>query len=213
MNQSSKCKPVKAVLSALWWTVTALLIVILAVIMSAKLQGKVPQIFGYSVMRIATGSMEPDLMVGDYILVRECDPDDVKKGDIISFYSKDPAIYGLPNTHSVAEEPTVTDSGIEFVTRGVANVKNDDYRVSEDMLIGKYVATLGFLSGFSAFSGGNFMFVLIMILQAALLFVVALSIFKKTPDDAVENISPEEEKRIKEEAIREYLDAHQSKNK
>ena len=74
---------------------------------------------------------------------------EIKKDDIICFYSPDPLIYGLPNTHRVISEPKITENGIIFETRGDKNLIPDKHPVEEDMLIGVYVDDLPALSSFS----------------------------------------------------------------
>ncbi len=155
------------------------LVVLLVSVLGAKFRGEVPKIFGYSIMRVISGSMEDEIPTGMYILVKECEPDSIKKGDIISFYSDDPTIYGMPNTHRVIEDAILTDKGYEFITRGDANLQKDAFTAKEDKLIGKHVANLTWLTAFSNFLGGNAMFVILVILQAATVAIVVLTALRK----------------------------------
>ena len=114
MNQKQITKAdvvngVKKVCGVLWWIALALLAVMMFSIIGAKMQGKVPHIFGYSVVNIVSGSMGETIPQGSYILVEKVDPEEIKKEDIICFYSTDPSISGLPNTHRVIEDPVVTE--------------------------------------------------------------------------------------------------------
>ena len=56
---------------------------------------------GYTVFRITTGSMRPAYDTDTLILVKKTDPAEIKVGDVISFYSADPALDGAVNTHRV----------------------------------------------------------------------------------------------------------------
>lgn len=149
MQKTKVIKVVKLTLSALWWVVLVLLALLLMSILGAKLRGEVPKVFGYSVMHIISDSMGETIPKGSYILIKETDPEIIEKDDIICFLSDDPAIYGFPNTHRVVEDPIVTDSGIEFVTRGDANHGNDTVTAKADKLVGRYVKTMGILKSFS----------------------------------------------------------------
>ncbi len=182
MNKEKSVKIVKGVLSALWWLVLIGLVLLIVSIIGAKLKGEVPKIFGYSVMRIISGSMEPEISIGDYILTRECDPESVKPGDIISFYSDDPTIYGMPNTHKV-EAITRTENGIEFVTKGTANPIPDTVSAKADKLIGVYKGKLQFLAKLSDALDGGGMFVILILLQFATITVVVLTFIKKNADE------------------------------
>ena len=164
MRQSA-CKGIKralgALLSVLWWCAVAILALILVNVLGAKASGRVPAVFGYSVLNIVSGSMEDEIPKGSYILVKSVDPKSVEVGDVISFYSTDPKIYGMPNTHRVTE---IVGEGaeLEFVTKGDANPTEDRVRVSADRLIGVQVGTLVGLAAFSNMLGsGGMLFVLV----------------------------------------------------
>ncbi len=212
MTSETKRKGIKTAASALWWVLLIILAVLLVTVLSAKMRGEVPNIFGYSVLRIVSGSMEPEISVGEYILIRASASEDIKEGDIISFYSRDPQIAGMPNTHRVAAAPIITDSGIEFITRGDANLKNDDYRVSEDELIGKYVMSLSALGAFSDFLGGGAMLALLIILQLASVGFFIYSFVKRGYGEDGSRTDDDKVEKLKAEAIREYL-ASQTEDK
>ena len=98
---------------------------------------QVPSVFGYSFLQVATGSMEPTIPVGSVIIVRQTDAKDVKVGDIITFYSPDPTILNMPNTHRVTAIRTENDA-LFFTTRGDAGREDDPFDVRGDRLIGVY---------------------------------------------------------------------------
>ncbi len=172
-------KRLRLVAKLLWWGMLVLLVAAVLLIMGAKLQGKVPRLFGFSVLQIVTGSMEDTIPTGSYILVRRCEPEEIRKGDIISFYSTDPTISGLPNTHRVAEEPIKTEDGIEFITRGDASPESDKVRARGDRLIGVYVCRLDALSAFSAFLGGGGMLVFLPVLWVLCMALILFNMIKR----------------------------------
>ena len=197
MNQNKMKRAAKAAritLGTLWWASLALLALLIVNIFLAKIRGEVPSVFGYSVMNIVSGSMEnednPDegIPEGSYILVRRVDPEDVKKGDVICFYSTDPSIYGLPNTHRVVEEPIVTEYGFEFVTKGDANHASDKYNAEGDRLIGRYVKRLDGVSAFVKVLEGNGMIIMILMLGVTVVFMFAGAVIKsKASSEDTEN--------------------------
>jgi signal peptidase len=136
------------------------------------MQGKVPQIFGYSVVNIISGSMEDTIPEGSYILVKKVSPEEVNIEDIICFYSSDPSISGLPNTHRVVKDPIITDNGIDYVTMGDANASEDKYTAKGEDLIGRYVKPLDGLGAFVSMLDGGGMTVLFVALQLMVLAMV-----------------------------------------
>ena len=164
-----KVKIIKKCISALWWIALALISAMMFSIIGAKMQGKVPQVLGYSVVKIVSGSMEDTIPENSYILVKATSPEKIKRDDVICFYSSDSSILGIPNTHRVVADPIVTDTGIEFVTRGDANVLDDKYTAKGENLVGRYVRTMDGLGAFVDMLDGGGMNVLFVGLEALIL--------------------------------------------
>ncbi len=179
----------KWVATTLWWLALLLLALLLVCVIGAKLRGRVPQIFGYSVMQIISGSMEEEIPTGSYILVRSCDPTAVEPGQIISFYSDDPAIYGMPNTHRVKEILHLADGSLAFRTQGDAADHPDPLPARADALIGVYCGRLDGLTAFSQMLHGNGMFVLLILLQFGTVALVVLTLLHRSPEEETEKDS------------------------
>ncbi len=180
----------KKVCASLWYISVTLLFILLVSIFISKMSGKVPSVFGFSVVKIVSPSMGEEIPTGTYILLRKVDAEDVRENDIICFYSTDPQIHGMPNTHRVVDSPIITENGIEFVTRGDANLKNDDYHAMGDRLIGKYVYKLKLLTALSGFAEGRGVY----ILSLALVFsAFAMIVFSYMKVGKAEKKSPEKE--------------------
>ena len=200
MNLTDKKKTLKIIKTAaslLWWLVLLLLAALLVNIFAAKLSGRVPQVFGYSVMNIVSGSMEDEIPRGSYVLIKRVDAEEIKKGDVICFFSSDPNIYGIPNTHRVVEEPIVTDEGIEFVTRGDANPIPDGVTAKGERLIGVYVKRLDGLTSFVKLLDGNTPIIImgVLFVSIAAMFVYATLVGAKgeaTPENKKEDTENKE---------------------
>ena len=158
-----------------WWATTVLLAILLVTVVGAKVNGQVPKVFGYAVMHIVSNSMEDTIEEDSYILIKETDPYDVKIEDIICFYSTDPVIYGLPNTHRVISDPIVTENGITFETKGDNCLAPDAYPVDGERLIGVYVTDLPLLSSLSRALDGSLSLVLVISIQVGIIAVAAVS--------------------------------------
>ena len=119
--------------------VPILIINITLIIKSYTNTDEVPKIGGYAPLIVLTGSMEPDIMAGDLIFVRQIDPCDVKVDDVIAFF--DPSGNGTSIlTHRVTE--VYEENGTRFFrTQGDANNAGDRLPVSEDKLVGVYTNT------------------------------------------------------------------------
>ena len=116
--------------------IAASIFVLLTVVMTPADQ--VPQVMGFSILRVLTGSMEPEIPENAMLLVRKTDPETLKAGDVISFYSPDPLLDGALNTHRILRVER-EGNRLQFITKGDANPAEDQQRVSEDSVVGKVV--------------------------------------------------------------------------
>ena len=159
-----------------WWCVLLALAVLLVSIFGAKMSGKVPSVFGYSVINIISSSMEDQIPRGSYILIKKVEPEEVNKEDIICFYSRDPLIYGIPNTHRVIEDPIITEDGIEYVTKGDSSPDKDPVNAEGEDLIGVYIKTLDGVTAFSNSLNGNSLVIILIVLQLGIVFMFVYTI-------------------------------------
>lgn len=107
--------------------------------------GKMPYIFGYRVLQVLSGSMQPTISDETCIVIKKVNEDEIKTGDIITFVSESPDIYGYLNTHRVHDIIADSESGEKlFITKGDAYEKPDDYPVSYNQIKGRYVGELPF---------------------------------------------------------------------
>ncbi len=109
--------------------------------------GKVPSVLGFSFLQVQTGSMEPELPVGTIVVVKETDFNELKKGDIISFYSTDKEIAHKVVTHRIVGISYNMKGFPSFTTKGDANSTEDREPVSNVMVIGKVIYNVGKASG------------------------------------------------------------------
>ena len=114
-------------------------ILILSVIVLCSLL-VLPEMFGYHMYHVLSGSMEPKMPVGSLIYVQEGAPEEVEAEDIIAFYSslEDSGII----THRVVENNIVSG---RFTTKGDANEKEDPMPVPYDNYIGKVLFIIPWL--------------------------------------------------------------------
>lgn len=197
----------KKVGSCLWYAFLALMCFVLLSIFISRVRGDVPRVFGFSIMKISSGSMEDTIPTGAHILIKKVNPEDIEKGDIICFYSEDPKIYGFPNTHRVIEEPINNNGNYEYVTKGDFNPLKDDVTAKGDKLIGKYVMKLTFLTAITDFFTTKFMLVCMVSVQLAciclFMFTYTASKKQKAEKEAKKN---EAAKSIGDDEIKAMID-------
>ena len=120
-----------------------LLVILVLYLLVARISGKVPSLFGYSVVRIVTPSMDPKIPVGSFVLIKKAAPEDIAPGDIITFYTDDPdpLIAGKTITHR-GLAVSCEDGKYVFTTKGDNQATNpvpDAYPARGERLVGRYV--------------------------------------------------------------------------
>lgn len=98
--------------------------------------GQVPQVMGFSVLRVLTGSMKPEIPADSMLLIQKADAASLQVGDVISFFSPAPSLNGALNTHRIVGIAEV-DGSLQFTTKGDANLIEDQYPVDESRVVGK----------------------------------------------------------------------------
>ena len=124
--------------------VIVVLVAVLILSMFSRITGNPPSLFGFSLYRVSSGSMRPELEVKDIILVRSCDGEDVEKGDIISYVPETGEMKGNIVTHRVEKAPYKVGDEYWLVTKGDAN-EISDAPIRADQVKGKLIAELPFL--------------------------------------------------------------------
>jgi signal peptidase len=105
----------------------------------------VPYLFGERSLTVLSGSMEPQLHVGDVVVVDQVPPLEVRVGDIVTFRDPDDASRLI--THRV-REMDVDGTEVQFVTKGDANTSVEHWKITTDGTIGRvryHVWRLGYL--------------------------------------------------------------------
>lgn len=136
--------------TVLCWLCIALLLIVVISLVTAKIQGSYPSVFGYSIYRVSSGSMEPELEVGDVILGKSVkDPMEIKVGDVVTFKGSG-ELSGMLITHQVIVAPAEEDGVIMLQTKGIAN-DIPDSPINADRVVSVVVCELEFLEHFYNF--------------------------------------------------------------
>ena len=115
-------------------------IVLLLAVIGLCVPLAVPNLMGYQVYEVVSGSMEPEIPVGSVIYVDPVDLTQIQEGDIIAFHDGNSII-----AHRVTTNRTSLG---EFVTKGDANEIEDFDPIPYDAVEGKVQAHIPHLGSF-----------------------------------------------------------------
>lgn len=143
MKKNKVFRIINLIKNIICWTLIVVLVFTLVLFFTSRINGSTPSVFGYSIFRVSSGSMEPELKVGDIILDKVVEnPEDLKVGDVITFKSDD---YGdLLVTHKVIKAPYEDNGKLMLQTKGVAN-ELEDKPISTDKVKGIMICKVDYL--------------------------------------------------------------------
>lgn len=124
----------KNILHTLIWVLIAVFLIIISLNIFLLLKAHnnpedVPDLFGYKPMMVMSGSMEPTFSADDLIIVKKCDIDKLKVGDVVTFKEDKKYI-----THRISR---IINGNI--ITKGDANTIEDDGYVNSKTIQGIYI--------------------------------------------------------------------------
>lgn len=96
-------------------------------------------VFPIKPIAIASGSMEKELYVGDVVIVKKCNANDIVNGDIIQYQMK-----GYTVIHRVIEKKQ-KNGEYYFTTKGDNNPSKDKESVKEEQVLGKVIFKVKYL--------------------------------------------------------------------
>lgn len=126
MKRTGIFRVLNIIKNVICWTLIVCLVSTLIIFLMARTSGESPSVFGYSILRVSSGSMEPELIVGDVIIDKKIeDYSDIKKGDVVTFKGAG-NLSGMLVTHKVIKAPYYENGELMIQTRGIANEIADE---------------------------------------------------------------------------------------
>ena len=190
----------KYLLEALTFILIGLTLYIIIEVVVANVNNRPPRIFGISISYVPTNSMEPEIMPGDYVIYKSVDYGDVKEGDIIVYFNN------VENKYIIHRVKEINETENYMIVKGDNNIDIDNYKVTQNDLVGKYIGKAGILK---IFAGGiNQVVVYIILFILVLLFItlqVASIIVKAKKEKMIEDKNKLKED-LREEMKKELLE-------
>lgn len=149
-----KIKKIKEnkVLNTIWNILYTLLFIIVVFLLIIVVMQRVTNnditIGGIRMFSVETGSMVPVYNIGDVLIAKEIEPDEIKVGDDIVYKGEEKTYNDKVITHRVKSIEKQEDGNYKIITQGVAN-DLEDPEINQTQVYGKViykVRTLGFLT-------------------------------------------------------------------
>lgn len=205
MNEKTNDINVRRRVLGIFTTLLLVFSIVLCLYIAIQVLGKGYATFGStSFFRVVTGSMEPAVSVGDLIMTRGVDIEELEVGDIITFSSKAPGTVGKIITHRVIDKSKTETGKTILLTKGDANLVADGYYVDSDNLIGKVTHILGnsnffsqIISFFTSKSGFVVCILLPVMMVSGIMLQSSVKTIKQNMMQLAEELAKEEENEAK----------------
>ena len=156
-------------LSVLLWIVILLAALFAFTTLASRNDNEISTFGGFAPMVVKSDSMKPTFCAGDLILIKKCDTNSLKVGDIITFHTIIENEYAL-NTHRIAE---ITEaSGVRsYTTKGDNNEVSDTHFITDGDIVGQYVVKLPGMGKVMDFLSSSTGFLLVIVLPMILFLI------------------------------------------
>lgn len=134
-NEGRRLKVLENLLFILFMTVIVALIL---TTVRTRIMGKEPSLLSHRLYIVDSGSMSPTLKLGALIIVKEAEPKEILKDDIITYRGSGDSVV----THRVTK---IEDEGSTFITKGDANKTADPIPLDSNRLIGKVMFSIPYI--------------------------------------------------------------------
>lgn len=139
----------KKILKCLGKMIYILLVVILIILVIfavvQKTSNNRKSILGIKIFTVITGSMIPVYDIGDILIVKDVQPEEIKVDDDIVYVGEKGTYRNKTITHRVQEIKQKEDGNYSIITKGVANLARDP-EINQTQVLGKVIGQVSIFS-------------------------------------------------------------------
>jgi len=198
-------KSLKRIVSILPYIFFALVVFIILQIVIAVGQGRQPSLFGYSINYVLTPSMEPTILQGDLVIMKQIDPKTLTGDEIVNFSA---TVQGQVQsfTHRIVDI-TIVGEDYYFTTKGDNNFSSFDWETNmvasqiHSVYIGKSTF-LGSMYRFIFTQGINYVYLIVILLFITIAIGEFKTILKEYKKLRLSQIEQDKEKLVQLEVER-----------
>ena len=186
-------KALKIIGNILYILLFVIVLLMLVVVILQRVSDNSISLGGYRLFTVATGSMEPKYEVGDILISKEINPNDIQIGDDIVYRGKEGSFNGKVVTHQVVSIRD-EEGNKKIITKGIANTEEDP-EIDSTQVYGKVIYKVQTLSFISQIIKNIYVFYFIIFVPIAIIIFRQIRYYLRKDDDEDED---KEEKIIEE---------------
>jgi signal peptidase len=162
-------KTLTIIVSIVLWLIILLAALYAFTTLATRDNSNVANLAGYTPMVVQSESMAPTFNAGDLIIIKTCDPANLKEGDIITFHTIIENEYAL-NTHRI--ESILDNDGVRsYVTKGDNNEISDTHVIADGDIVGKYIGKISGMGKLMDLLSSSIGFLVLIVLPMLLFYI------------------------------------------
>ena len=202
-------KVLKIIGNILYVLLFIIVLLMLVVVILQRVSDNSISLGGYRLFTVATGSMEPEYNVGDILLSKQVDINEIKVGDDVVYRGEEGSFKDKIVTHrviSIREE----NGEKKFTTQGIANTEEDP-EIDSSQIYGKVIYKVKTLSFIGQIAKNLYVFYFIIFIPIAIIIFRQIRVLLKKDDDEEDDDEDNEDNQL--DNTKEIKDTNKDKNK
>lgn len=190
-------KTLKVIGNILYILLFVIVVLMLIVVILQRATDNSISLGGYRLFTVATGSMEPKYQVGDILISKQVNPDEIQVGDDVVYKGDTGSFKDKVVTHqvvSIREE----NGEKKLTTKGIANTEEDP-EIDVDQVYGKVIYKVKTLSFIGQMIKNIYVFYFIIFVPIAIIIFRQIRSILRKDDDEEEDDDEEKENKAKTE--------------
>ena len=195
-------------------------------VMTANSKTIPPRIFNLSVSYIPSGSMEPTLPQGSYVLFSKASYSSININDIVVYHNNEENKYIIHRVIGIVKDGSlISDTKYEsyygvvdytvdhLICKGDANALADTILVTKDLVYGKFLTEISFMRIFSGGINSNLVFLGILVIFLLVIGMQISQIILKQKADKAKEDAEKAKEQVLDELRKQVLEEELAKLK
>lgn len=129
-------KTLKIILNIAYQILIIMCVILTIIIVLQKVTNSNKTILGYRIFRVITGSMEPEYDIGQVVICKEVDSEDIKIGDDIVYLGQYGEYDGKIIMHEVTTIEREENNNLNFHAKGLHTASVEDPQIGTSQIFG-----------------------------------------------------------------------------
>ena len=175
-------KAIRIIYNIIKFILSIAITALLAIVLTQRVSNNKMSIAGIRIFTVVTESMVPEYLVGDALLVKSVEPEELKVGDDITYQGEKDTFADKIVTHRIISIEKNKDGTYKIVTKGIVNDKEDP-EINETQVYGKVLYKIKSISFINGIIGDLYGMYFVIVVPMAIMVFIEVVNYKKDKKD------------------------------